>query len=427
MKSAERPPEPLLRRLRVEALRRERESLVGLHDPLGVAETDEGGRIVIPAEIWEIARCFDGQGSAAEIAHRLTRAGRPLRAEDVERVAQGFSQRRLLQDASFESAARARLAEARALGLRRARGAGREYEAQRFELRVRLAGMVADDWDMPAPPETLAAFAPAGPLDRLGRLYARTWAALRWWGRHFQRVVLLSSAEHPLEQLLVPTALPFETPLGRSEIDREALAALALEPGLDELAHLEHMGLERHALFLQLFAAQAPIVPLLVSALPARLPDGQSAPRGLPEVERALEALARLDALPGPTLWLCSFDLAVLGAEAREGLEPTLAGAARLRELDRASMDAARALDADGFWRAGLGWPDARRAGALSAPYLLLRRLAERPSADALPLIGEVAGYLQSSQPGSLMAAVSALFHREGPAPLPRDGDAAQE
>jgi hypothetical protein len=154
------------------------------------------------------------------------------------------------------------------------------------------------------------------------------------------------------------------------------------------------------------------VLPLLVGALPLCLPDGQTSPRHLPEVEAAVDALQRLGGDPRRTLVIACFELGHLDRRAEQPIPFNAQAGARLRPLDRAAVDRALELDAEEFWREGVRFEDAWRAGQLVAPYLALRLLQQR--AAALPagraLGGDVLGYVQSAGSEDLSSWVAAAF-----------------
>lgn len=412
--SAVDPRTPLLRRLSARALRRGEEQLVELRDPLGLALGPAGASdtLYVPRTVWEIARLFDGHTPLSAIAETLSRrrGAERVTTEEVQRVARGFSEKLLLEDARSGGAAIAAFDELRAQRVRPARGPGRDYEPDPIELRIRVGGIVANDWDMPAPSGLHALFSSAAPLGRAAPLYARTYAALRHSAPEIARVLLLGSARAPLDSLLAPSRVPYATPLGELRHDAAGLEALGLEPGRGELAHRATLTLERHALFLRLLMPVVPVLPMLVGSLPERLPDARSDPRGYEPLEHALEALARIEALPGHCLILCAFDLAQLTSASTEPLAHSPSGAQALRELDRACVDCAATIDAAGFWQRGLELPGAERVANLSAPYVALRLLEARAARGARP-IGSVLGYVQSVQVEDLVAGLAMAFH----------------
>ncbi|MBM3975393.1 MAG: hypothetical protein FJ299_00205 [Planctomycetes bacterium] len=402
---------PALRRLRIQGLRHDGEPVVALHDPLGLADAGAEWPVVVPARVFEIARRFDGESAPEEIALALRAWPSPPTTEEVARVAGGFSDKLLLDDPRFRAAAALALERWNAQPARPWRDplvlAATDADS-RFGLRMRVAGLVADDWDMPAPRGVHALFAPGGSLERAGRLYGRVYAAARQI--HPERLVLLSSAGAPLDPLLVPLTRTLATPLGAPLSDAEGLDRLRIDAGVLELAHARHLALERHALFLALLLPRTRVLPLLVGALPARLPDAQDAPRGLPEIERALDALRAAVGDPARTLVIASFELAHVDARTEQPLAFNARTGSALRPFDQQAMDRALEVDADAFWRAGMALDDAWRAGQLVAPYLALRLLEERTPAPGSTLVGETLGYVQSQGSDDLSSWVAAAF-----------------
>ena len=196
-------PAPL-RALESWTFERDGEALCMLRDPLGLA--GEAGGLAMPASFLHVARRFDGRSDVDELASALSAPGRELGRETVAKVARYLSEQRCLEDASYDDAHAAALAEFRALHARPAIGAGLDYEADATELRIRVAGLVADDWDLPTPRGLTMALAPSCQLARGARLYSRTYAALRHASARFARVLLLAAAPSPLERALVPLA-----------------------------------------------------------------------------------------------------------------------------------------------------------------------------------------------------------------------------
>lgn len=399
------PPAPL-RPLGVVRATAEGRGLVRLLDPLGLAGPDEaGGRprpeLVLEERAYALARFFDGRRTPAEIAAEWrASSGQPLAAAEVEALAAGLSARCALDDARF--AAR-RDAEWRAFASSPERpfvGAGSDYEGSPFDLRVRIAGLVADDWDMPPTPGVFGLVAPACDLARGARLYARSYAALRHAGSEYARVLLIGQLRAPLVAPIVALDRAFATPLGTVPCDLEGVRALGLERTTEELAHRGALVLERQCLFLRLLFPRLAIVPVLAAELDPRSRAGAAA------VERAALGLARVLALPGRTLVLVASDLSERG-----GPPPGPDAARALREEDRECIERLAAADAEGLVaRAGR-----RRqgAGSLFALWLLARLAGGRRSLDPDrgPLEGSVLGYQQMQGPGTFASAASVLFH----------------
>lgn len=382
---------------------------VALFDPLGVSRSAAEGGLLIGVEEWTWAQGFDGRTGVDELAARLGRgAVGEVRPEWIRELAARLSDELLLDDERFDRACAEAFDDFRRNDRRRARGAGREYPEDPFDLRVRLGGVVADDWYMPQLEGALAIWAPSGPLPNAASLYGRAWASVRHAAGGFDRIVVLASAGAPLGQLLVPLAKDFETPLGTLTTDRAALAELGILPGRDQLAHARSRSIERHLLLARLLHPDATVVPLLVGAL-----DADVEPSEDERVEQALEGLARLTAMPGRTLLVAASDLYHLRAPgAGKGPKSGAIGGA-----DRRALDAVEELDAHGFAQIALGEGDPGRASQAAAAYLVLAHL-ERVDAASHDAGGSGVrvsnlGYLQCPSADLMFTAGAAVFYRE--------------
>ena len=210
----------------------------------------------------------------------------------------------------------------------------------------------------------------------------------------------------------MPLAKDLEPPLGPLAHDAEAMAALAVVPGRDELAHRDALVIERQALFLRLLFPRLPVLPILVAG-PPHGRDGY-APAGDPAVEAALEALRRVLALPGPTLILAAADCSSARAESAESLDLGRGAARAVREQDRRATDHALALEPEEFWTAAAQPSGPAESNPLPA-YLMLRLLTAgyaAPGGDE-PLRGSILGYLQMQSNTDFVSATSLVFHRE--------------
>ncbi|MEZ5980526.1 MAG: AmmeMemoRadiSam system protein B [Planctomycetota bacterium] len=384
---------------------------VAVYDPLGVSEPAREGAFLLDVEEWTWAQGFDGRADVGALAERIGRGARgEVRPERIADLAERLSRAHLLEDDRFERAFAREFDGFRRDTVRNPLGAGTEYPSDPFDLRIRIGGVVADDWDMPPLEDPVGVWAPGGPLPAAAALYGRAYAAIRHARRDVRRVVVMGSAGGPLDPLLVPLAKPFETPLGTVEVDREALAQLGVLPGREQLAHRFASVLERQLLFVRLLFPTVPIVPILVGSF-----DAEREPAGDPEVVEALAALERVRALEGRTLVVAASDLYhlrrphALTAAAPPG---AMLGGARGNEIaagDRAELDAFESLDPDAFARASLLDGDPGRASQASAPYLLLAHaVGSCPGLRATNL-----GYLQCPAPGALFTAGASVLYRD--------------
>jgi AmmeMemoRadiSam system protein B len=411
---------PKLRPLEATPFEREGRGFVRLRDPLGVApRASLDGGLVLPAAHFELARGLDGSRTLAESGER---AG--VSRAEAEALHAEWSAELLLEDAGSRSALDEALELLRASAHIPARGAGRDYEADPFALRVAVAGMVADDWDMPPPADVSGLWVPASGLRGRSALFARAYAAVRHHAASFERVLFLASVPARLASDLIVLDRPLETPMGVLAVDIAAKDLLPVPRGHDLLAHGHSRVLERHGLFLRLLFPRLPVVAVLVPA-----PRADDAPP-----HAALEQLRGLSALKGRSLLIAAGDLSELagsthpapsppqgrGAAARRGAEGgaspgvLVAGGEleRLRAQDAARIDSATRMAADELWELTQGSHDALARATAPVPWLALRLLADaRSAADAGPVRGSLLGYQQSSERTGLVSAASVVFH----------------
>ncbi len=393
---------------------------IALRDPLGIAPEATGRALVLERPAWEIARRFDGRRTASELAEEVAEVlGRAVDAGQVRELEARLGAALLLDDAEFETHLSAAFDAFRRDPRRAAHGPGRDYELDPFDLRARIGGLVADDWDMPPLESAQGLWAPAGGLGAAGPLHSRAWAAVRHLKGRIARVVLIANAGAPFNAPLIPLAKPYELPLGLVHPDSEALAALNALPGRLQLAHARHLGTERALLFVRLLFPGVPALVLLASSLDAR--------GGLADLDRAAEGLARVLALEGRTLLVCAADLVRVGSGGApgapetttpRGAAPVLGGAlgAGLRAHDDRALDLSVNLDHAAFRDHALATEDPARAAAAAAPYHVLRALHGRPALAAETtgsevVLGSTLGYLQMSSGGEVSSGAAVVFH----------------
>ena len=202
--------------------------------------------------------------------------------------------------------------------------AGPDRARDPFGLRTAVAGMVADDWDMPPAREPQALLVPAAPLSGSARLLGRAFASIRHERQRFARVVLLGDARADLGEALVVEPRDHATPLGVLHSDATACSALFPAPSAGQLTHRGSTTLEPTLLFLRVVFPTLPIVAVLVS-------------RHRGERAAALERLSRLRQLSGDSLLLCVADLGTRPSDQHSRASDVERSDA-LQELDAASL-----------------------------------------------------------------------------------------
>ena len=415
-----------LRPLEVAPFEREGRAAVRLRDPLCIspAASEARGRLLEPAE-WEFA---SRMGMGADVDELAATVG--LAKDDAHALARALGDELLLDDAASRAAIESASAEFAALDARPPTGAGREYEGDAIDLRIRLAGQVANDWDMPAPPDLSGVWAPASGLHQRAPLFARSYAAVRHHAATFQRVLLLGSMPAPLGPPLVPLAKDLGTPFGRLAHDAQAVACLPASSANAELVHRGSRVLERHALFLRLLLPRLPVVPVLVSGA-ARQQRGE--PAGPGELEDSVQSLRKVLALPGRALIVVACDLAELPGEMSPSPPPPAgrmlhgAGAGgrdatgwivtgtvgeRLRAEDSRLVDALTRTEPEQVWSLSRASDNALRRANAPLAWIAARLFSElRAEPDGAPVRGSLLGYQQSSERTGLVSGASIVFH----------------
>ncbi|HEU5293421.1 MAG TPA: AmmeMemoRadiSam system protein B [Burkholderiaceae bacterium] len=133
----------------------------------------------------------------------------------------------------------------------------------------RLLAAAASTDDAPAPKILVvphAGYVYSGPVA------AFAYARLARWRTRIRRIVLLGPTHRvAVHGLAVPTATAFDTPLGRVELDRDAIAALSDLPQVvaNDAAHAQEHALEVQLPFLQSVLDRFTLVPLAVGAVSA--------------------------------------------------------------------------------------------------------------------------------------------------------------
>lgn len=144
--------------------------------------------------------------------------------------------------------------------------AGLFYPAEADELRNQVESLLAAVGQPSRAPK--AVISPHAGYIYSGQTAAHAYRALSARKTPPSRVVLIGPCHRvAISGLALPTSSAFETPLGKLEVDRGALAELAELPGvsIDESAHAREHSLEVQLPFLQVvFGAGFRIVPLVV-------------------------------------------------------------------------------------------------------------------------------------------------------------------
>jgi AmmeMemoRadiSam system protein B len=259
-------------------------------------------------------------------------------------------------------------------------------------------------------PAPLGLVAPHIDFNRGGPAYAWAYRALSE-RRPPDVVVALGVAHVSPNSPWTFTPKDYETPLGPMKVDAELYDALTkkvwYEPRADEWVHKREHSLEFQAVWLRHLWGEKtpPWVPILVSSF-ERFAD-EAAPSTVPTIEKSLKdfgAVLREQAEGGRrVLVLCGVDLAHVGPRFGDELELEK----KIEGEDRKSLVDALALDADGFYKAGIGDGSWRKVCGLSALYTGLRLIGALGGAEP----GRLLTYGQAPDPaGGIVSFASAVF-----------------
>jgi len=346
---------------------------VVLRDPYGVLEKTA---LVTPAAYWILAH-FDGQREPPEVVAALEAEGlRGVRLADVERVAREALSAGLVVGPVYE----ARRAEALALyraGPRPPACAGSSYPDDAAALREMLAGFYPHP-DGPGPRDgpsragqgVRLLVAPHIDFGRGGPTYAHAYRALEGCDADLYLVFGTAHASPP--HLFTLTRQDFDTPLGRVEVDRAVVDALAEELGeeevfADELVHLREHSCEFQTVWLRAVLGDRPFraVPVLCSSI-SHLPEPSSA------TDRFLTALARATA-GRRVCCVAGADLAHVGPQYGDARPPTPAELSGFGEHDRRTLAYLARGDPAGFHRDAVVDDERRRVCGVAPIYAAMR------------------------------------------------------
>jgi AmmeMemoRadiSam system protein B len=381
-----------------------------LRDPEGIASRP----VDVPGYLAAVLMEFDGTRSVEQIALLATRrAGQPVTSSDVERFVSELDGAWLLDSPQFRarrSAAAKAFAGAR---VRPARHAGGAYHGDPLKLRQYIETQcLAAAPPRPAPGRMLALCAPHMDLWRAATGYGHAYRALA--GGLVDAIdtfILLGTSHAPMRAPFAVCGKIFETPLGRLEPDREAVAKLAAESRFDvhedEYLHKTEHSLEFQAVFLRhlLGARPARILPILCGL--NRAQGLRQEPLHDREVGSFLSALSAILSERGErAMVIAGADLAHVGPRFGDPAPLDDKGRETLRTRDAASIRLAIEGDAGGFFAQVAEDLDTRRVCGLGPLYTLLRVLPRRAQ-------GEVLHYAQCVDPdeGSIVSHTSLSFY----------------
>lgn len=395
---------------------REHGRVLVLRDTQGVTDA----HAVIPPALASIVVRFHGRLTCEEIALEASaEVGSPLPVTVVVRLAEELERGLFLEGPVFR-AARAQVerefAEART---RPATHAGGAYHGERPALERYI-----DETCLAKANGKGGANGVAGSMRALVAPHIDPWRGALGYGRAYAALgkaipgevdtfVLFGTSHAPMREPFALCRKAFDTPLGAVEADEAGIDALAagatgFDPFADQFNHKREHSLEFQVVFLKHMLKDRPfrIVPVL-AGLGAQQASGSN-PDGEPRIAAFMDGVRSLvESRPGRVVVVAGADLAHVGP--RFG-DPNPYGAeerSALERADRASLEHAIALDAQGFWKHVAADLEQRRVCGLAPIWSLLRTLGKGGGA------GKVLHYEQTvdAEDGSIVSHAAVGFY----------------
>ena len=361
--------------------------MICLRDPLEIAPDS----ILVTPEAFFLIAHMDGDHSILDIQAAFTRRfGRLVMGDQVHALAHDLAERGFLDDNGFHRRLAAAETAFRASPIRRSSHAGQAYPDTADETRDFLDRLFES---CPNEPEGAPSL-PAGPLagiiaphidlHRGGALFARAYAALRNTPPPAS-VLLLGTAHFSVEGgPYILTDKGFETPLGLAATDADFCRHLTESCPFDlhrgELAHRTEHSIEFQVLLLQYIYGperMPPIVPVLCTSLMERI-ETESPPSTLPEVTAFIQAVrTEMEHRTGAVLVVAGADMSHVGRKfaTPDPLSPDYLD--RVRREDGQALQAAEALDGEGFFHAVRRIGNRNNICSVTSIYTLLEVLGE--------------------------------------------------
>jgi AmmeMemoRadiSam system protein B len=384
---------------------------VGLRDPAGYTASV----LLLPVELTEIVRHFDGEHSIGDIqAELMRRHGERVAHEAIRGLVAMLDEHGFMEGEAFARRRDELETSYLAAPVRPAAHAGGAYAGDAEALRQAI-----DDYFTPPAGPGLAGAPGTG--ERLTGLIAphidfhRGGPAYAWGYRDVAErcdadlFVIVGTCHGGMRDPFALTRKDYDTPFGPARVDHEFVQALAGRAARDwfgsEVAHRSEHSIEFQTVFLRyLFAGRRDftIVPILASFGHEALAAGRE-PEADPDVACFLDALAETAATSSRRIaFIAGADLAHVGPRFGDPAPLVPADRARVECEDRAMLAAVQAGDARGFFAAVAGDGDRRRICGLSPIYTVLRVLGGKH--------GTLRHYGQTPDPECVVTFASVVF-----------------
>lgn len=328
-----------------------------LRDPFGYSDAV----LLVPPGLAPALGCFDGRQTVLDLQAELTRrGGRLVPASEAEKLISTLDEAGFLETEAFEALRHQRHESFRTAPSRTPAHAGSGYPDDAAELGKVLDGYYAGlDGELHVPRATAPVLGLAAPhVSPFGgwKSYAATYRRLDP-SLAPKTFVLLGTSHYGTPERFGLTRKPFDTPLGRAEVDQSAVDFLLQRAPrasvVEDYCHAVEHSIEFQVVFLQhVLRAPVRIVPILCGAFVESLRTG-APPEDDAAVAEFFEALGALEAeRKGQLFWLLGIDLAHVGRRYGDPIKAVAdQGAMRkVEKKDKERLDRVMAGDARGFF-----------------------------------------------------------------------------
>jgi AmmeMemoRadiSam system protein B len=337
-----------------------------IDDPLRIA----GPRLILTEEAREIHDELNGR-PLEEVLRKIEAGMGPREAaawrRRTQEVVRALDENFLLENARFGAEVLRRIEAFRSSQVRECRSLGR---LERSEIESRL--------DASEGRGARALIVPHIDYRRGAEVYGIAYSAWRGRGRP-GRVVILGTSHAQGAHYFALTRKTFRTPFGELRCDREFVDRISRSPAdpwfVDEFLHRDEHSIELQLPWLQAVFGDVPIVPVLCGSLQTVR---EGSPANVPEIAAFLGLLS--DAAresPGETLFLAASDLSHMGDYFGDDSGFPESVRSEVEEADRALLQRASALDAEGVFQ-GIRREGNPRRICGGAPIYVLATLLER-------------------------------------------------
>lgn len=388
---------------------------VGLKDPLGLADR----MLCVPRDVLHVVALMDGEHTLRDIQTELTlRSGRLVFSDDIKAIVDKLDNVFLLESDRYRQAFARKVAEYRKSPYRPASHAGISYSDDPAILTSELDAFFTGE-NGPGKPELFSdtgrpvgLVAPHIDIRSGGNCFAHAYHALST-GQPSDVYVVFGTGHSGVDGLFTATNLDFQTPLGKTETDREFLAALSKELGRDpcaeEILHANEHVIEFQVIFLQhvfLGRHSFTIVPVLCSLSHLFFEDDPAYRSRREEFEYFCRAVKETCAKSSRSIcFIASADLDHIGPRYGDTFMPHRGTVTEALERDRELIGFLEKLDVQGFITGVARDNDSRRICGFS-PITTMLHCMEADSGSMLTL-----DYTHVDDQQSFVSFTSMVFH----------------